>query len=379
MAVQAPQVLDMLADSSSYTTIELEQGGYVMNAMYDVLPSDDDWVCRLDQIFETRISTLNPTPTTPITDAFDKSLLNREINVLLATPVDQVLAHRTSHVYGEIPVDAPRLQNVVVDINVSRNRWHTTGMYAVPGEVVTITVPQALVGQGYRIRINAHTDNIRKRSQWERFPYVHRWYEITSTTLQIASAFGGAIFIDFKGGPLDTPPSLGIQPVTISGAIEHPYFVVGQHTDQDWINELRDKPAPYAVFVCQDLMLVQRSEESSTLTEPTRLMEWWQTVITLQDEMAAYQVPRTGSEIINVDIQNSAGAAHSGFPIQAYDKHWGNLADVERKTSRGSWGDFHELGHNHQRGWWYVFNIVKCGSWNCRNMALTFFDFVFNF
>jgi hypothetical protein len=28
------------------------------------------------------------------------------------------------------------------------------------------------------------------------------------------------------------------------------------------------------------------------------------------------------------------------------------MADVEYKTARGSWGDFHELGHNHQRGWW---------------------------
>ena len=62
-------------------------------------------------------------------------------------------------------------------------------------------------------------------------------------------------------------------------------------------------------------MLVQRSTESATLEEPTRLMEWWQQVVELEDDLAGYNevAPRTAAELINVDIQNSAGSAHSGY------------------------------------------------------------------
>ncbi|MFM7142524.1 MAG: M60 family metallopeptidase, partial [Alphaproteobacteria bacterium] len=81
-------------------------------------------------------------------------------------------------------------------------------------------------------------------------------------------------------------------------------------------------------------------------------MTWWNDVVAHEDALAARLAPRTSAELINIDIQNSAGSAHSGYPIQAWDIYWGNLADEQDLACNGSWGDFHELGHNHQRGWW---------------------------
>jgi hypothetical protein len=50
---------------------------------------------------------------------------------------------------------------------------------------------------------------------------------------------------------------------------------------------------------------------------------------------------------------------HSGYPIMTWldvaTSKNGKLAavlDIEHLTTRGSWGHFHELGHNLQRGWW---------------------------
>lgn len=82
------------------------------------------------------------------------------------------------------------------------------------------------------------------------------------------------------------------------------------------------------------------------------LPAWWNNVSGGEDWLAEYLTPRTGAELANVDVQISAGSGHSGFPFQAYEKYWGNLADVDKLTFSGAWGDFHELGHNHQRGWW---------------------------
>ena len=81
-------------------------------------------------------------------------------------------------------------------------------------------------------------------------------------------------------------------------------------------------------------------------------MRWWDSVVTSEDWLAGYLNPRTGAELANVDVQISAGTAHSGYPFQAYQKYWGNLADIDDLALHGSWGDFHELGHNHQRSWW---------------------------
>jgi hypothetical protein len=132
--------------------------------------------------------------------------------------------------------------------------------------------------------------------------------------------------------------------------------VLNQHTDQEWLDTLRHHPAPYAVFVSDNLILSLPSEYTLELNEPTALMTWWNDVVQLQDELAYRLVLRISPEIINIDIQISTGTAHSGYPIQAYRKHWGNPADWEHLQVEGSWGDFHELGHNHQRPWWTFSN-----------------------
>jgi hypothetical protein len=47
------------------------------------------------------------------------------------------------------------------------------------------------------------------------------------------------------------------------------------------------------------------------------LMNWWQTVLELQDYVAGYVEPRLGGELANSDLQNSLGAAHSRFGVLA--------------------------------------------------------------
>ncbi len=350
--INAAALLDMLNDSSGYTAAELTEGGHLLSNIYDGLPPNDLLAAQLNSFFFAAINSINPTPATPVTDSFEKALLLREADLLVATAPADVVAHRTvTAVYGTIPANAPRVTKNIT-IHTNRTRWQPTGLYAVPGELVTLTFPAALVGKGYRVRINAHDDNIAQRDSWERAPYVHRAFDINATTVQVANAFGGSIFIDLGGNAYSTPPNLGNQTITIANAIEQPYFVLGQHSDSDWLNDLRDNPAPYAVLAADNIVLSFRSAEASGLTEPTALMTWWNNVIAGQDYLANRPTPRTGAELINIDVQNSAGAAHSGFPIQAWDKYWDNVADWNDLQLNGSWGDFHELGHNQQRGWW---------------------------
>ena len=348
--ITAQNVIDMLDDPSNFTATELEIGGAVLTRMYQVLPDNDPLVAQLDTAYSQRINQLNPTSLTPISDSFDKALLTREALILDATPPQQVTPHRLAEtLYGTVPVTATRVTQTV-SIDTSNSRWQPTGLFVSPGEVVTVTVPATLVDLGYKIRVNAHSDNISPRGNWERPPIVHRWFPITQTTTAVANGFGGLLFIDLGS----TPPDIGTVEIQIQNAVEAPYFVLGQHSDQEWRDSLRSRPAPFGLLVSENMItaLPKHQIESADLTEPTALMTWWNQSVILQSDLADQTQFRTSAELANIDVQISAGAAHSGYPYQAYEKHWGNMADWDRLRTQGSWGDFHELGHNHQRGWW---------------------------
>ena len=356
-ASQALAFAQQLWAGGSGTTAQEEEAGRALQTVLTVLPADHPLAIDISNAFASRASLLSATPATPISDVLDQAVLTWESNQLANTPVAQVTAHHTAAaIYGSIPADAPRVTETVTlhterNRNATVNRWQATGLYAAPGEIVTVTVPASLVGRGYKLRINAHTDDISGRSSWERMPVVHRSFTINQTVTQIASAFGGSIFIDFgSSGAV----SVGDVAITVAGAIQQPYFVLGEHTNEDWNSSLRAAPAPYGVLVSDNLIIVlpKHQIESANLTQPHELMTWWNQTVQQQDDLSDQGQFRRSPEIINVDVQNSAGAAHAGYPIQAYEQYWGNLADWASLQENGSWGDYHELGHNHQRGWW---------------------------
>lgn len=77
------------------------------------------------------------------------------------TPPESVRAHPAAMDFpGPVPPDAPRLMRSLT-INTAVPRWHSTGLYAAPGELVTVTVPAAVAeAGGFHVRVGAHSDGI---------------------------------------------------------------------------------------------------------------------------------------------------------------------------------------------------------------------------
>ncbi len=350
--INADVLFSMLVNASGYTEAQKKEGGFLLDVIYDPLESNSLLAAQLDKHYAPQINNINPTPAAPISNPFDKALLNREATLLEATAPAQVTAHRLAEtLYYTTPNTAPRVTRTVA-INTNRARYLPVGLYAAPGEVVTLTFPASLVGKGYKVRVNAHTDDIAPRESWERPPRVHRWFPIDTTTVEVANAFGGSLFIDVGGNNYSTAPNLGSVNITVANAIEQPYFVLGTHTDAEWAATIKNYPAPWAVFVSDYIILSFPKSDTASLTQPEALMTWWNQVGFLEDDLASRLEARTAAELMNIDRQISAGSAHAGYPYQAWDKYWGNVADYNDLLANGSWGDFHELGHNHQRGWW---------------------------
>ncbi|MEO1523949.1 MAG: M60 family metallopeptidase [Planctomycetota bacterium] len=357
--VTSDDVLNALQDSSGISADRLEELATVYRKLNEVLPADDLLLARLDALFWDRIETINPTPATPVSDPFEQTLLRREMDLISNLPVDQVTAHRTvADVYGEVPASATRLQNHVVSVNTNHSGFLPTGLYAPAGEVVTVEVPASLVGQGYQVRISGHHDNISPRSSWNRVPYgVSRTFELDSSTVQVASAFGGAIYIDVGGQAAGPVPGHGDVDVTVSNAVLAPYFVLGQTTDADWNAAIRDYPGPFAELVSSGVSVSLPSDQIRQLDNPTALMTLWDDIVAFQDWIGGFETTRTGPDRFNIDVQISVGYLHAGYPIQGPTSTGPGIVDLDSLRASGNWGYFHELGHEMQRhpelGWGY--------------------------
>lgn len=357
--ITSDDVIAALQDSSGLTPAAKDEIAQVYRKLNEVLGEDDLLQARLDAEFSTRINSINPTPATPVSDSFEQVLLRREMDLIANLAPSQIVAHRTvADVYGDVPAEAPRTVDAAVTVATDHSGFLPTGMYAPAGEVVTVVLPAALAGKGYEIRISGHRDNISSRSSWYRVPYgVSPVFPVDSTTVQIASSFGGAIYLDVGGQAAGVVPNLGDQQLTFTGSVEAPYFVLGETTDADWINSIRDNPAPFAEFVSPNLSFSLPSNQIRNLDNPTELMTLWNDVVAFQDWVGGFETTRTGPDRFNIDVQISVGYLHAGYPIQGPTSTGPGIVNHTAITSRGNWGYFHELGHEMQRhpelGWGY--------------------------
>ena len=111
----------------------------------------------------------------------------------------------------------------------------STQLYAVPGKMVTVTIPPDQAGK-VELMINIHTDDLVKgknRENWlkGKSPYYKRpgliWSDYTggsnrigsNTTINMMSPYGGAIYVVLKNNASFE--------FTVDGAIEMPYFIQG--------------------------------------------------------------------------------------------------------------------------------------------------------
>ena len=289
-------------------------------------------------------------------DPVADTLLRVEAALTQGLPANELPAH-PSHVEfpGEVPANATRVTTTVsVDGNQSGlpsnfgyagARAHvrmSTGLYAAPGDVVTVTLPSEIVDSGTYVLIGAHSDKLWSKSQLHRHPEIVRWWYVDDVSMEVGNAFGGPIYIAIEPGS-----TLGVFQVNFTNAVEAPMFVLGETYDFEWIYSESDNPAPWAELVSDNFIMTVPSHEIRDLTNPTDLMDWWDIALEMEHELYGY-LPWPRVERAVFDAQISAGWMHSGYPFMAHDLSVAGVVNVSYMSENGDWGMFHELGHNHQ-------------------------------
>lgn len=248
---------------------------------------------------------------------------------------------------GAVAKDAPHITRSIPIVGGAA-RWVSTGLYAPPGSVVTITAPDK-ASQSCAVRIGSHTDTLWHLPQWERFPDISMRRPLSAETTRIASPFGGLIYVD-------VPEELSkatASSVTISGAVAAPYFIRGVTSLADWKATIRNTPGPWAELAGNNVILTVPSSVVRDLDDPEALMVYWDEVMDRCYELYA-EPHRPRPERYCVDRQISAGYMHSGYPIMTGDdvaKTFVELAVLRSPTGK-VWGFYHEMGHNFQEGEW---------------------------
>ena len=338
------------AGRAPLTGAALEQAAATLTLAAQSLPPGDKILLpRLQQLAATPGVNLVPSPKKPIktTDLVARVLLPMQARAMKTLPPNEIKAHPASATFpGPVPAAAPRLKDQPCEIDTAIPDWHSTGLYAPPGEGIIVQIPEAAAKLGLGLRIGAHTDHNWHHASWTRFPEISRSWPINVTAGKTASPFGGLIYVTVPSHCL-----AGKITVRISGAVAAPLFVAGKTSLSEWRDTIRQFPAPWAELASDKVIVTLPSTAIRTLDDPEALMQVWRKVLDLDAELAGRPVVRERPERIVTDEQISAGYMHSGYPIMTWMDQVNAFASRE-SLLQGNWGIFHELGHNHQSGDW---------------------------
>lgn len=355
--LHAARALDAVASSAGGKAAgdskDIAQAVAVVTRAARSLPPDDKlFRPQLRALQEKHKTAAIPTRKRPITDKqpLGRLLLTLQIEETKDLPPDQTKADPAAAEFpGTVPADAKKVARSV-PVNTEVPRWHSTGLYAAPGQVITVETPETAAGKGLRLRIGAHTDRLWNKTSWRRAPEITRRVSLDEPITRAANAFGGPIYIDVPDNC-----ELGTVSITIRDAVEAPHYIHGKTDLAEWRKTIRHRPAPWAELETSKVILTLPSEVVRDLDDPKTLMDFWNDVMDACAELAAWPLERRYPERYVADVQISAGYMHAGYPIMTLLDMPAVMVDRDRILSNGHggvWGLFHETGHNHQSRDW---------------------------
>ena len=368
--------LDALVDDRDAGTLTDEERSAAANAAgraVSSLPIESPYFEDASRFAED-IGPIIPTSDDPVVQAdepVDALALRVQIRLALDAAAEDVEAHPAGDDFpGPVAADAERVsRTITIDgtydglpveyafSDAEAAVWRSTGLYAAPGDRITVTVDERFTHAGVGIRIGAHTDELWGLEEWRRVPRLTRHQVLVEPTTTIANGFGGPVYLTVRWGA-----ELGPIDVTIDGAVEAPRFEPGV-SGADWAD---GGDAPWAEFDTGPIIISVPTEGARAIDDVSALAAFWVDVMDAANALTGLDGPRERPERFLVDRQISAGWMHSGYPIMAHLESTGEVTTAASLTTVGAWGPFHELGHNYQWSDWVLPGTVEtsCNFWS---------------
>lgn len=285
-----------------------------------------------------------------------RALLDLDARTAAEASPEQIEAHPSSIAFPG-PVGPERAGPVALTLDPTIPGWRTTGLYAPPGERITVTLLEPAPEGSLTLQIGAwrdphtHPHRVRLRTALRRFP-------LAGETTTAASAIGGPIYLDLDPA-FAAAPHHGPLTVVIDGAARAPHYKHGVTDPAAWRDTIRHLDAPWAEFESDKLAFTVPSDAVRAVEDPAAIMDHWDRV---HDAMQSLE-PRTDNHWADrpyryvADVSVSWGYMYcpSDGPIVIPTSAAGAMFDPANFDAEGEnklWGHYHDMGHAHQNPLW---------------------------
>jgi hypothetical protein len=227
-------------------------------------------------------------------------------------------------------------------------RPHSTGLYIPAGEKVRLIINNNYLLQKLKAQIGVHDDDlIDHQDSLTRIGFnLTKTFELTTDTTDIFSPYGGLLLINIS----DTSTLKSIE-IKVVGAVNAPYFKLGETSEDEWNNAIKNYPAPWTELATDNIILTVPSYRIRSLKNPKALMQFYDRVMDADADLRMIDRKRVHTERIILDQQVMEGTLYA-LPNKIVgpddDENCRVMLNADSLEEKGTWGIFHELGHRHQ-------------------------------
>jgi hypothetical protein len=240
--------------------------------------------------------------------------------------------------------------------NGSEHAYRMTGYYAAPGEIVSLTFPDEVLGKNIRVLVGVHFWNTYYVRPYNRLNRISLSYGVNSATVQVMNPMGGSILVRVPDGS-----NLGDLSVTVVNAVKTPYFSTrtgAETTQQEWEAAKATANIAWVEFESDKVQLsAPRALFDAGTLSPQEILAEWDSILDAFSIVGGRSLERTRPYFFMADRQNVAGgtAAPAANPLPLVPENdlnsWENFLDPRpNSNSNGVSAEFivlHEMGHAH--------------------------------
>ena len=261
--------------------------------------------------------------------------------------------------YGGNISDDEKAVKKVMKINPASSTNYVTGLYAPPGELITVEISAedlATIGGSLTFLIGQYTQNNglsinRESIGIKRVPNLGNSLTIKTTTGYIGSFIGGPIYI---ANPSKKRPFI----LTISGAVPYKHIIFGRTTKSDF-DAMKDYTAPFFEFDIRDsirysgaLYILEDAGIINDYENNILNLLFWDKCLRTSRQVPTGSNIKLGIHFLFDPCINSNGAlalAYVGNNWCQVPPSFGLALNYETASLYGVWGHIHELNHHFQK------------------------------
>lgn len=273
----------------------------------------------------------------------------------------------------QIQLTGPQLSSGGTDMDLVESRRFVTGVWANPGEEITFSFPESMIGENISVQIGFHTNELNQglqegtteqgKKQYFKFKRFPLNLDITQKiTRQVSTVRDGTATIKLSngfGGVVSFVAGAGFDPrdrwVGVAGGQLMPVYELGAIGQASWDEQMAKYPAPWMQLRSDNISILIPTHHflvpgRRVLKWPVAATSYWHNVIRASDQFTAFGALRRGPDEFIFDPAIPIGAE----AYQFFDQAVFPLDEAARIANPP--GDFrtafHEIGHLRQMASW---------------------------